>query len=292
MNARTTKRLNALLPPMTDIIPLIAGSPRSLYASVGTPSIPRNRSDQHYTIPSLTAGLHIRRCLDASAIEKLYVKLRSQALRLDPTALNDLGWMWMTGTHLVTNQARARELLKLAAAQGSAEANFNLAERAYYGKGCRVNIPRAIAHYADIAANCKIVALRTAAASALARIYRDGELDGKPDPGAAINWYQRAIDLGDKSAVIDQCEVKLVHDTSFADIISAVLTLQNAALEGLIEASHFLAELYADQKPILEYPSDPDKRMQRFWRELALEQEAAAALEASPPQGHGHTTLH
>tara|TARA_Y100001970_G_scaffold289407_1_gene419651 strand:- start:10452 stop:11333 length:882 start_codon:yes stop_codon:yes gene_type:complete len=292
LDAHTTDLLHILLPLEADIVPLIKGSPRSLYASAGTPSIRRHPHDQHCSVPDLTIDLQIRRCLDAAEISELYAQLREQALKLDVAALNDLGWMLMTGTHLQTNQTRALQLLTLAEDQGSSEAAFNLAERAYYGKGCAVDLPQAVERYTDIAVSCTIIALKAAAAQALARMFADGEVDGEADPESAIRWYQHAINLGDKTAVIGQSKLKLDVYSPCEDTAAAVIQLQNAALEGLVEASHFLADLYAGEIPYTDYPSDPDKRMQRFWRELAIEQEAAQTLKALSPQGHGPTNIH
>lgn len=292
LDAYTTDLLHVLLPLEADIVPLIEGSPRSLYVSAGTPSLRQYPHNQHGSVPDLTIGLPIRRCLDAAAISELYGKLRDQALTLDLAALNDLGWMWMTGTHLQANHTRALQLLTLAEDQGSSEAAFNLAERAYYGKGCTVDLPQAVERYTDIAVSCTIVALKAAAAQALARMYADGEVDGEADPESAILWYQHAINLGDKTAVIGQSKLKLDVYSPCEDTAAAVIQLQNAALEGLVEASHFLADLYAGQIPYTDYPSDPDKRMQRFWRELALEQEAAKARASLTLPSHGHLKTH
>ncbi|MCK5530943.1 MAG: sel1 repeat family protein [Halopseudomonas aestusnigri] len=292
LDAHTADLLCTLLPLEADIVPLIEGSPRSLYVSAGTPSIRRHPHDQHCSVPDLTIDLQIRRCLDIAEISELYARLGGQALKLDVAALNDLGWMWMTGTHLQTNQTQAVSLLTLAEAHGSGEAAFNLAERAYYGKGCAVDLPQAVERYTNIAVSCTIVALKAAAAQALARMYADGEVDGEADPESAILWYQHAINLGDKTAVIEQSKLKLDVYSPCEDTAAAVIQLQNAALEGLVEASHFLADLYAGQIPYTDYPSDPDKRMQRFWRELALEQEAAKARKSLTLPSDGRSKTH
>ena len=292
LDAHTADLLHILLPLEADIVPLIEGSPRSLYVSAGTPSIRRHPHAKHCSVPDLTIDLPIRHCLDAAEISELYAQLREQALKVDVAALNDLGWMLMTGTHLQTNQERAFQLLTLAEARGSSEAAFNLAERAYYGKGCTVDLPQAVELYTYIAVSCTVVALKVAAAKALASMYADGEVDGEADPESAILWYQHAINLGDKTAVIEQSTLKLDVYSPCEDSAAAVIQLQNAALEGLVGATHFLADLYAGQIPYTDYPSDPDKRMQRFWRELALEQEAAKARKSLTLPSDGRSKTH
>jgi len=276
MGMHTVTLLEALLPDLLVFDPVIYGSPRSRYTSIGTPSMRQDLHDQHGKVHELTAKLRIRRCLSETEIAEMYSELRSQAVHLDPDALNDLGWMWMTGTHLVCNQTLAEHLLELAAAEGSVEAAFNLAARAYYGRGCPVNVPQAIERYTDIFKHGKVPALRAGAACALARIFATGEMDIEPDPEAAIDWYQCAINLGDKGAVVDQSKLRLDVYSPCQDVASAIYELQAAALAGVSEASYFLADLYGGNVPDMEYPNDPEGHMQRFWRKLGDDQEALA----------------
>ena len=272
----TVTMLEVLLPKLAISAPLKVGSPRSLYASIGTPSIRQNHDILNGQVYQLTAGLRIRSCLSEKEIAALYSQLRAQAINQDPDALNDLGWMWMTGTQVASNQALARRVLELAVAAGSAEAVFNLAERAYYGKGGTVDVPQAVERYTSILKHGKVNALRAAAACALARIDEAGELNGEPDPEAAIAWYDCAISFGDKSAVIEQSKLRLDVCSPCQDVAAAIYALQEAALGGLLEASYFLADLYAGKIPDAEYPIDPEGRMQGFWRELGDEQSALA----------------
>lgn len=65
---------------------------------------------------------------------------RTLILQGDSDALNDLGWLLLNGVRLKLEPLLARCIFKVAKVLGSAEALFNLAEQAFYGKGIPLDL--------------------------------------------------------------------------------------------------------------------------------------------------------
>ncbi len=209
--------------------------------------------------------------VDPIRIRHRYLELRAQALAGDEDALNDLGWWWLNGLRLKPNPALARRLLRIAAVMGSAEALFNLAELAFYGKGLAVNPGLAIDYY-EQAFESGIVC----AAEALGSLYERGNEGVIADHGKAISWYMRGAAEHDLMACFSLGRLALDESSPEHDPALGLYWLQWAAMNGQVLASERLADFYFST---FESPPDPDGLLYRFWRDLAGKQGSAWAKE-------------
>ena len=189
----------------------------------------------------------------------------------DADALNDLGWLWLNGSRLKASPARARRLFKLAAVMGSAEALFNLAEQAFYGKGIAVNPVLAIDYYEQA-----FEAGIPCAAQALGSLYERGDESVIADHGKAISWYKRGAAEHDAMACFLLGRLALDEASTEYDPALGLYWLQWAAMKGQVLATERLTDFYFST---FEAPPDPDGGLFRFWRDLAISQGSLWAVE-------------
>ena len=265
--------LESLL-PQADLIELIEPDEvLLLYAGIGMPSIrlgePGGKASDAYH--EIKAGNSLLRLVDPIELRNRYVQLREQALNADEDALNDLGWLWLNGSRLKPNPELARRLFKVAAALGSAEALYNLAELAFYGKGLAVNPGLAIDYYEQA-----FKAGIPCAAVALGGLYESGDVGIPADHGKAMSWYKRGAAEQDVMACFSLGKLALDESSSEYDPPLGVYWLQWAAMKGLVLATDRLTDFYF---PTLDSPLDPDGLLFCFWRDLAISQGSAWAME-------------
>lgn len=244
-----------------------------LYAGIGMPSLRAMElsGQAGITYHEIRAANPLLGLVDPIRIRARYVELREQALLGDEDALNDLGWWWLNGSRLKPNPALAKRLFKIAAVMGSAEALFNLAELAFYGKGMAVSPSLAIDYY-EQAFESGI----TCAARALGGLYEHGD-EGVPiDHARATAWYKRGADEQDTMACF--LHGRLVLDESSIEYNPAVglYWLQWAAMSGEVLASERLADFY---RSTFDSPPDPNGRLYCFWRDVAISQGSSLAEE-------------
>lgn len=236
------------------------------YAGVGMPSLRVAELSRQGGIcyHEIKAANPLLGLVDPEGIRDRYVELREQALAGDEDALNDLGWWWLNGLRLKPNPSLARKLLRIAAVMGSAEALFNLAELAYYGKGLAVNPGLAIDYY-EQAFESGIVC----AAEALGSLYERGDEGVIADHGKAISWYMRGAVEHDLMACISLGRLALDESSTEYDPALGLYWLQCAAMRGQVLATERLADFY---RSTFDSPPDPDGILYRFWREMAVSQ--------------------
>ena len=260
--------------PRTDLVELVEPDEvLLLYAGIGMPSIRVKElgGKAGNTYHEIKAGNPLLGLVDPTGLRNRYVQLREQALNGDENALNDLGWLWLNGSRLKPNPELARRLFKVAAAMGSAEALYNLAELAFYGKGLAINPGLAIDYYEQA-----FKAGIPCAAAALGGLYESGD-DGVPvDHGKAISWYKRGAVEQDVMACFSLGKLSLDESSSAYDPPLGVYWLQWAAMKGLVLATERLTDFYF---PTLDSPLDPDGLLFRFWRDLAISQGSSWAIE-------------
>jgi len=260
--------------PRADLVELVEPDEvLLLYAGIGMPSIRVKElgGKAGNTYHEIKAGNPLLGLVDPTGLRNRYVQLREQALNGDENALNDLGWLWLNGSRLKPNPELARRLFKVAAAMGSAEALYNLAELAFYGKGLAINPGLAIDYYEQA-----FKAGIPCAAAALGGLYESGD-DGVPvDHGKAISWYKRGAVEQDVMACFSLGKLSLDESSSAYDPPLGVYWLQWAAMKGLVLATERLTDFYF---PTLDSPLDPDGLLFRFWRDLAISQGSSWAIE-------------
>ena len=141
--------MDSLLPRAEDLELASSDEMQHLYAGIGMPSLRAMElsGQAGITYYDIKVANPLLGLVDPIRIRNRYVELREQALIGDEDALNDLGWWWLNGLRLKPNPSLAKRLLKIASVMGSAEALFNLAELAFYGKGLTVNLDLAIDYY-------------------------------------------------------------------------------------------------------------------------------------------------
>lgn len=141
--------MDKLLPRAEQVDFARPGELARLYAGIGMPSLRAMElsGQAGVTYHEIKAANPLLGLVDPIRVRQRYSELREQALQGDAEALNDLGWLWLNGSRLKASPALARRLFKLAAVMGSAEALFNLAEQAFYGKGLSINSVLAIDYY-------------------------------------------------------------------------------------------------------------------------------------------------
>lgn len=214
---------------------------------------------------------------DCSAIRQHYGALRAQALQGDADALNDLGWLWLNGSRLASNPRLAKRLFLTAARLGSAQALFNLAEQAYFGKGLDVDVPLAIGYYQQA-----YEAGITCAAQAVGSIYEAGEEGVAADHGKAVAWYKLAAAELEPMACFLLGKLLLDEQSAVYDVAGGLYWLQVAAMQGQVFACERLAEFYAWS---FDAPPDPDGAMYRFWQDRAAVHGSSSALEKHASHG-------
>ena len=244
-----------------------------LYAGIGMPSlrVMELSGQAGITYHEIKAANPLLGLVDPIRIRNRYVELREQALAGDEDALNDLGWWWLNGSRLKPNPALAKRLFKIAAVMGSAEALFNLAELAFYGKGQAVNPGLAIDYY-EQAFESGIIC----AAEALGSLYEHGDEGVLADHGKAISWYKRGVAEHDSMACFSLGRLALDESSPEYDPELGLYWLQWAAMRGQVLATERLADLYSSP---FESPPDPDGLLFRFWRDLAISQGSSLAME-------------
>ncbi|MDH1444028.1 sel1 repeat family protein [Pseudomonas sp. GD03721] len=246
-----------------------------LYAGIGMPSLRAMElsGQAGVTYHEIRAANPLLGLVDPVRIRNRYVELREQALLGDADALNDLGWFWLNGMRLKQNPALARRLFKISAVMGSAEALFNLAEQAFYGKGLEVNPSLAVDYYEQA-----FEAGIPCAAQALGSLYERGDEGVIVDHGKAISWYKRGAAEQDLMACFSLGRLALDESSPEYDPALGLYWLQWAAMKGQVQATERLTDFYFYT---FESPPDPEGLLFRFWRDLAVKQGSMRAMELS-----------
>ncbi|MGA4323764.1 tetratricopeptide repeat protein [Ectopseudomonas hydrolytica] len=246
-----------------------------LYAGIGMPSLRAMElgGQSGVTYHEIRAANPLLGLVDPIRIRNRYVELREQALLGDADAFNDLGWFWLNGIRLKQNPALARRLFKISAVMGSAEALFNLAEQAFYGKGVEVNPSLAVDYYEQA-----FEAGIPCAAVALGGLYECGDEGIPADHGKAISWYKRGAAEQDSMACFSLGRLALDESSPEYDPALGLYWLQWAAMKGQVQATERLTDFYFYT---FESPPDPEGLLFRFWRDLAVKQGSMRAMELS-----------
>lgn len=272
-SAEVFNLMDNLLPRAEDVELAGPDELQRLYAGIGMPSLRAMElsGQAGVTYHEIKAANPLLGLVDPIRIRNRYVELREQALIGDENALNDLGWWWLNGLRLKPNPALAKRLFKIAAVMGSAEALFNLAEQAFYGKGLAINSGLAIDYY-EQAFESGIIC----AAEALGSLYERGDEGFIADHGKAISWYKRGAAEHDSMACFSLGRLALDESSPEYDPALGLYWLQWAAMKGQVLATERLADLYSSP---FESPPDPDGLLFRFWRDLAISQGSSLAME-------------
>ncbi|EPL64634.1 tetratricopeptide repeat protein [Stutzerimonas sp. Brlt_13] len=272
-SAEVFNLMDNLLPRAEDVELAGPDELQRLYAGIGMPSLRAMElsGQAGVTYHEIKAANPLLGLVDPIRIRNRYVELREQALIGDENALNDLGWWWLNGLRLKPNPALAKRLLRIAAVMGSAEALFNLAELAFYGKGLTVNQDLAVDYYEQA-----FEAGIPCAAQALGGLYERGDEGVIVDHGKAISWYKRGAAEQDLMACFSLGRLALDETSPEYDPALGLYWLQSAAMRGLVLATERLAEFYFST---FESPPDPDGLLFRFWRDLAISQGSLWARE-------------
>lgn len=244
-----------------------------LYAGIGMPSlrVMELSGQAGITYHEIKAANPLLGLVESIMVRSRYAELREQAIMEDADALNDLGWLWLNGSRLKASPALARRLFKLAAVMGSAEALFNLAEQAFYGKGIAVNPVLAIDYYEQA-----FEAGIPCAAQALGSLYERGDESVIADHGKAISWYKRGAAEHDAMACFLLGRLALDEASTEYDPALGLYWLQWAAMKGQVLATERLTDFYFST---FESPPDPNGLLFRFWRDLAISQGSFWARE-------------
>ena len=244
-----------------------------LYAGIGMPSlrVMELSGQAGITYHEIKAANPLLGLVEPIMVRSRYAELREQAIMEDADALNDLGWLWLNGSRLKASPALARRLFKLAAVMGSAEALFNLAEQAFYGKGIAVNPVLAIDYYEQA-----FEAGIPCAAQALGSLYERGDESVIADHGKAISWYKRGAAEHDAMACFLLGRLALDEASTEYDPALGLYWLQWAAMKGQVLATERLTDFYFST---FESPPDPNGLLFRFWRDLAISQGSFWARE-------------
>ena len=113
------------------------------------------------------------------------------------------------------------------------------------------------------------------AALALGAIYEGGDEGVVVDHGEAMLWYKLAVEEGDVLAGFYRGRLALNESSKEYDMAGGVYWLQWSAMLGERSSSEALAELYDSP---FNSPPDPERRLYRFWRDVAIEQGSNTAL--------------
>lgn len=273
--ASVVSLISQLIPAQATLAPdFQAGLPGAI-APYGTCSIRDKGAPWRGSLQTLTAKLPIHQVASESDVHDLYQHLRQAALGYDAEALNDLGWMWVTGTHLKRNSALGLQVLQLAVEQNSAEAVFNQAEHLSHRSRDTEDLSNVISAYVEAFRCARNNALRGLIANTLAELHEHCIVGGKPDHDEAIAWYRVANECGDPWAVVNICILMLNSDSPAFNYERAFHELQCAALHGNRAATDYLIELYDGDWWGPLPPDDAYGRMKAFWINLAREQKLA-----------------
>lgn len=190
----------------------------------------------------------------------LYAELRQRALRGEPAALNDLGWIWLNGRYWRADPLLAGHLLRMAAQQGSATAWYNLGQQYYFGKGVDISYASAAGYYRQAFERGM-----GHAAAALGDLYEeevcDGEQEWNVDSQLAYQWFLRGAEQGEARCRFE-VGYRLLHGLHIeADACGALHWLELASAAGVVQAAEELA---------LHFRQHNAARA-RHWREQALE---------------------
>ncbi|GLE71570.1 MULTISPECIES: tetratricopeptide repeat protein [Pseudomonas] len=272
-SAEVFNLMDNLLPRAEDVELAGPDELQRLYAGIGMPSLRAMElsGQAGVTYHEIKAANPLLGLVDPIRIRNRYVELREQALIGDENALNDLGWWWLNGLRLKPNPALAKRLLRIAAVMGSAEALFNLAELAFYGKGLTVNLDLAIDYYEQA-----FEAGIPCAAQALGSLYERGDEGVIVDHGKAISWYKSGAAEQDLMACFSLGRLALDEASPEYDPALGLYWLQWAAMKGQVLATERLTDFYFST---FEAPPDPDGGLFRFWRDLAISQGSLWAVE-------------
>ena len=254
--------LDRLLPAQVTAPPRRVDDVRRLYAGIGLPS-QRGFSGSP---PPLVARLE-----EAPSVLLVYSDLRDQALAGSTAALNDLAWVWLNGKYWQTDHALARRLLRMAAAQGSAEAFFNLGQQQYFGKGVEISYPSARHDYEKAFAFGLVEA-----AAALGDLFMEERcpedlcLDWQTDPAQACAWYLRGAEQGDPRCRFEIGYCLLYGHHLPRDVPAGLYWLELAAVTGVMVAAEELAVFHSLSSTTLRY---------LFWRDRAVALGSRLALD-------------
>ncbi|WP_166358426.1 tetratricopeptide repeat protein [Pseudomonas akapageensis] len=245
--------LARLLPESIIPAPGRPGYLQRLYASVGLPA-QRALMGESFTL--------VARLDEAACLQTVYLDLRQQALGGSVTALNDLGWIWLNGKYWVADHELARQLLRMAAVQGSGVACYNLGQQCYFGKGVPVAYASA-ADYYRLAFDRGFVQ----AAAALGDLYEeevctdDLAQPWQVDLQQAYRWFDKGARKGDARCRFE-VGYRLLHGIQVApDRKAGVYWLELAAVAGVMAAAEELAVYFSLIEPSRPY---------RFWRDQAI----------------------
>lgn len=265
-SAEVFNLMDNLLPLAEDVELAEPDELQRLYSGIGMPSLRAMElsGQAGVTYHEIKAANPLPGLVDPIRIRNRYVELRKHALIGDEDALNDLGWWWLNGSRLKSNPALARRLFKIAAVMGSAEALFNLAEQAVYGKGLAVNPSLAVDYYEQA-----FEAGIPCAAVALGGLYESGDEGISADHGKAISWYKRGAAEKDSVAYFLLGRLALDDSSPEYDPALGLYWLQWAAMKGQVLATERLTDYYFYT---FESPPDPEGLLFRFWRDLAINQ--------------------
>lgn len=272
-SAEVFNLMDNLLPRAEDVELAGPDELQRLYAGIGMPSLRAMElsGQAGVTYHEIKAANPLLGLVDPIRIRNRYVELREQALIGDENALNDLGWWWLNGLRLKPNPSLAKRLLRIASVMGSAEALFNLAELAFYGKGLTVNLDLAIDYYEQA-----FEAGIPCAAQALGSLYERGDEGVIVDHGKAISWYKSGAAEQDLMACFSLGRLALDEASPEYDPALGLYWLQWAAMKGQVLATERLTDFYFST---LESPPDPNGLLFRFWRDLAISQGSFWARE-------------
>lgn len=245
--------LDRLLPAQVTAPPRRADDVRRLYAGIGLPS---QRGFSGSPAP-LVARLE-----EAPAVLTVYSDLRDQALAGNTTALNDLAWVWLNGKYWQADHALARRLLRMAAAQGSAEAFFNLGQQQYFGKGVEISYPSARHDYEKAFAFGLVEAAATLGDLFMEELCpEDLDPHWHTDPAQACAWYLRGAEQGDPRCRFEIGYCLLYGHYLPRDVPAGLYWLELAAVTGVMAAAEELAVFHSLSSTTLRY---------LFWRDRAV----------------------
>lgn len=272
--------MESLLPPSDQVAVVMPGELQRLYSGIGMPSLrvaELSGQGHFFSYHQVKAANPLLGLIDPIRLRQRYGELRKQAMQGDADALNDLGWLWLNGARLEPDPQLAKRLFRIAAVLESPEALFNLAEQACFGKGVTTDPILAIDYYEQA-----FTSGIPCAAQALGALYERGD-DGVPaDHGKAIVWYKRGVDEQDAMAGFLLGRLALDESSSEHSPAVGLYWLQWAAMSGEMLASERLADFY---RSTFDAPPDPEGRLYRFWRDVAINQGSNWAAEMSALDG-------
>lgn len=172
---------------------------------------------------------------------------RLKAEQCDPEACKALFQLYDTGKYADGRKADVRkdhvEAVRLytpCALQGDHDAQNTIGFMYLMGKG--VDKDRELAlKYLKLAAEGGVAQ----AAHRIATMYDQGQCYTDPDLDKAVQWYQRAADLGYPDSQFQLAGIMMMEDSKYYDASRAIKYLAAAADGGQVEAQHQLGMAYA-----------------------------------------------